>query len=97
MLTSGFGFYRQQQRQHRDSPPYLTAEPVERYDLPARELARHLEEHGVHERHFTVNGGAAEGVLGLQWQPDVFDHVGQELKIVQMAQTVHGVVQSAEI
>ena len=76
--------------------PYLTAEPVEGNDIPARELARHLEEHGVHEGHPAVNGRAAEGVLGLQRQPDVFDHVCQEFKVVQVTQGVHRVVQSAK-
>ena len=54
-------------------------------------MSPHLQERGADEGLLLVDGGGTEDVARPQVERDVLDHVGQELKVVDVADEVHPV------
>jgi hypothetical protein len=65
-------------------PANLMAKPIESQQFTMTVLSDNLEEHCTHEWHPPVDGSATKCVLCLEWKLDVFNHVGEKLKINEM-------------
>ena len=77
-------------------PSQLMTQPIEGDELTTTVLPHNFEEHDAHKWHSSVDGRAAECILGFQGELDVLDHVCEELEVVQLAQRVQAVIQDGQ-